>query len=97
MKSPKNVDDLVRYVYKVYKEPARWWSKTHYEKRCIQIYASEVVLLRCFDSPFSEPIDIIDSYLLEICVAKRRNDNKQAAKILNIIEETLENLIKYLS
>ena len=97
MRGTRNIDDLLRYVYKVYKEPKRWWSKAHYEKRCTQIYAAEVVLQRCLDSPFSDPADIIEEYLMEIYSSIKRNDNKQSAKILNIIEETLENLLRYLS
>lgn len=98
MKGPKNVDDLVRYVYKVYKEPSPWWTKAHFTKRCIQIHAAETVLQRCLDSPlYADPIDIIDGYLMEVHSMQRMNDNKQAASILIVIEETLENLIRYLS
>lgn len=97
MKSEKTVDDLIRYVYKVYKEPSPWWSKAHFEKRCTQIYAAEVILLRCFDSPFSDPKDVIDGYLMEIYYAQRHNDNEHAAIILNTIEITLEELLRYLN
>lgn len=97
MKSQKNINDLVKYVYKVYKEPSLWWSKAHKEKRATQIYAAEVVLQRCLDSPFSDPIDIITDYLIEIYIAENKNDNGNSAKMLKIIEETLENLLRYLS
>lgn len=97
MKSQKTIEDLIQHIYKVYKEPVRWWSKAHYEKRCTQIYASEVVLQRCYDNPLTNPEDIIDGYLMEICyMLRKEKDNANIIKILRIIEETLESLLRYL-
>lgn len=93
----KTIEDLVRHVYKMYKEPSPYWSKAHFEKRCIQLHAAETILLRCFDSPFSDPIDIVDGYLMEVYMMKRANENEYAAKMLNIIESTLNDILRYLS
>lgn len=93
----KDSNDLVRHIYKVYKEPSIHWSKAHFEKRCIQIHAAETVLSRCLDNPFADLKDIIEGYLFEVYYMQRENDNKNVAKILRTIEETLEELIRYLS
>lgn len=97
MKCQKNVDDLVRHIYKIYKEPCPWWSKAHFRKRCIQIHAAETVLLRCLDAPFGDPRDVIDGYLMEICYMEHICDNKNVLSMLTIIEETLEDMLRYLS
>lgn len=97
MKSQKTIDDLVAHVYKIYKEPVLWWSKAHYEKRCIQIYAAEVVLQRCFDNPLADPEDVIDGYLMEVWyMLREEKENANIIKMLRIIEETLESLLRYL-
>lgn len=93
----KSTNDLVRHIYKMYKEPVKWWSNAHKEKRYIQIHAAETVLSRCLDHPFAEPRDIIENYMFEICYMRKENDNKNAEKMLKIIEETLEDLLRYLN
>jgi len=87
----RTLDDLVKYVSKRYPYPKPWWSKAHYEKRCVEIYTSEQVIFKCMDAPMSRPEDIIMNYSLEIAYNKR-GCNPGAEKIMNIIESTLNTL-----
>lgn len=97
MKYNVSLNDLIKHVYKVYKEPSIRWSKAHFEKRCIQLCVAEQVLTRCTDAPFEDPRDIIENYMLEICIMQRENDNEQAAKMLHISEDVLDSLLRYLN
>ncbi len=92
----KITNDLADRIYKRYPYPKPWWSKVHYEKRCTEIYAAEQALLRCMEKPFEDPADILEGYIFELCVAKKRNDNINVTAKLNIMINTLEELVLYL-
>lgn len=93
----KILDDLAARIFKRYPYPQPWWSKAHYEKRCTEIYAAEQALLRCMDSSFCDESDeIISAYILELEICKAKTDNEKVKTNLNIMINTLEELVSYL-
>ncbi len=91
----KTLDDLIKYVYRKYPYPDVGWSKIHFEKRCIEIYTYEQVIMKCMDSPFTDPKDVIDDYAMSIIFSKNYIDSKHSLAIINTIEETLNDLHNY--
>ena len=67
----RNLDDLVKYIYKRYTFPKSWWSKAHSAKRAIQLHTSEQVIIRCLESPFKDPKDIIFDYMMTLESCKK--------------------------
>ncbi len=93
----KNLDDLVMYTYKRYTYPKSWWSKAHFEKRCLEIYTSEQIILKCMDKPFVECKDIIENYIFELYGCRKESVHTNTIKKLNIMISTAEHLYTYLS
>ena len=91
----KTLDDLIRYVYKKYPYPETWWAKAHFEKRCTEIYVSEQVILKCMDSPFKDPRDIIDAYRFTLIAARKDVTSIDVIKKFNIMLSTLDILYKF--
>ena len=57
----------------------------------------EVVLQRCYDNPLADPEDVIDGYLMEVWyMLREEKENANIIKMLRIIEDTLESLLRYL-
>lgn len=91
------LEDLAARIYKRYPYPQPWWSKTHYTKRCTEIYAAEQALLRCMDKIYiDDPVDTINDYIFELEVCKNKTDNAQAIINLSIMIRALEELVAYL-
>ena len=93
----KNLDDLVKYVYKRYPYPKTWYSKVHYSKRCTEIYASEQAILKCMDAPTREPRDVIYDYIIVMEFCTRDIDSPLVMQRFNWIIDTLNVLYDYLS
>lgn len=93
----KNLDDLVLYTYNKYTYPKSWWSKAHFKRRCLEIYTSEQIVLRCMNNPFTECKDIIENYIYELYICKRECENIYIIKNFNIMISTAEHLYSYLS
>ena len=91
----RTLDDLIRYVYKKYPMPDKWWSKAHFEKRCTEIYASEQAILKCMDSPYTHPKDIIDNYTFALIMASKAAESQDVKKRFNIMISTLDVLYKF--
>ena len=91
----KTLDDLVLYVYKRYPYPKSYWSKSHFEKRCAEIYASEQVILKCMDAPTKEPKEIIFDYIIVIEGCLRDATNCKTIQRLKNILYTLNTLYEY--
>lgn len=91
----KTLEDLIRHVYKKYSFPEIWWSKAHFEKRCTEIYVCEQVILKCMDSPFINPKDIIDDYQMILIYCSRSSDRKESIKKFNIMISTLDELRRF--
>lgn len=93
----KNLDDLVKYVYKKYSYPKSWWSKAHFKKRCIEIHACEQVIIMCLDRPFEEPKEVIADYMLTIAMLIGSEKNINVKKMLNIVSITLDDIYEHLN
>lgn len=93
----KNLDSLVKYVYKRYPYPKRWWSKVHFQKRCTEIYISEQAILRCMDTPNQDIRDTIYEYLIEIEFCSRDAENPIVKQKFSWMVSTLTTLWNYLS
>lgn len=99
MRREKDLDDLVKYVYKRYPYPKPWASKVHYAKRCAEIYASELAIRLCMESPNSDPREVIEEKILFL-----QWDLKDAGELspsvfqrFNWIIDTLQILYDYMS
>ena len=91
----KTLNDFIRYIYRKYPAPKIWWSKAHYERRCTEIYVAEQVILRCMDSPFTDPKDIIDDYQFTIMALRSSVRNPDVLRRLNFMIFTLDMLYKF--
>jgi hypothetical protein len=93
----KILDDLADRIFKRYPYPQPWWSKVQYKKRCTEIYVAQQALLRCIDRVFTDnPADIINDYIFELEICKVKNDNERVDADLNIMINTLNELVLYL-
>ncbi len=93
----EELDNLIKYVLKKYKEPELWWPKEKYRKRCIEIYATDQAILKCLDSPLKEPKVIIENYIYELCMANQYHNSTKADKDISIILNTLYSLCRFLN
>lgn len=93
----EELDKLIKYVIKKYKEPELWWPKEKYRKRCIEIYATDQAILKCLDLPFKEPKVVIENYIYELCISNKYNDSTKSDKYILIMLNTLYSIYRFLN
>ena len=88
----KTLNDLVDFIYKKrFTEPELWWTKLRYRRRCTEIHVSEQVISRCMDQPLTDPIEIIDEYILELSgLDKSKTDVDLMITTLMILKKFME-------
>jgi len=75
--------------------PKYWYSKTHFERRCTEIYASEQAILRCMESLTRDPKDVIFDYIMELEQMNSKCTKLNIKKHFNIMIFTLNTLYDY--
>lgn len=93
----EDISKILKTYKNKYPYPETWWSKAHFNKRCIEIYTIEQLVIKCLDSPGKEVKDIIEDYILTIMFLKRDTDNIKNIQSFNIMEETLNKMYNILS
>ena len=70
---------LVNYAAKRYPELNVKWKDLKFELRSYEIYAYETAISMCMDNIWTEPIDILDDYLmyLEHCIVIFKGHKKR--------------------
>lgn len=93
----KNLDSLVRYVYKRYSYPKSWYSKVHFQKRSTEIYISEQAILKCMDNPNQDIRETIYDYLIEIEYSSKFAESPLVKQRFSWMISTLTTLYDYLN